>query len=552
VRGGGAAAAAATAAAAGPPAPLAWTWHAAAAPTAHTLRGLAPDSVLLLRVRAAISTAAPTTTHRTASHEYTTTRRTTRFVPPAPPTPVAGAVAATAAAAVASSFDGALVLRTLRDDGTLYTTAFRISEYQFNPDFLANHDAASVEAMPVYIMDRTFRSLATSTFAVFKLTHSSSTCFPPLLWKTSDNPINTTDISPHWDGCQAALPAILGEERHGTGLACLDYAHSAAKYEQVAAVCGDFSAGDDSKGWDVHWWCGTGWPESVVMSSPITQYCVEHAPAPAAPQFHSDDEGDGFADYLSCNGDEVDPWGNAPRDPSCICNVWMDRMISQQPRSRIEAQYVRSLATSAFSFSYLPLTPPLLVATRCGLLGVPGTATEAFVGGEVQCNCSGAPQYNQTNPAGAVFLQPADPSNSYVGRAPVVLPYLYYVRANGSHAFARDPLEVYPVSVPNGHNYVFPKGGACAEGEAPTTAAADGGGPGGGPGGGCRWSRHAPARVFWGDELANVGWNFSWVQDTPSDMSHTLANIARFKRLVADNSTLSVAGKFLAPRCCGC
>jgi len=250
--------------------------------------------------------------------------------------------------------------------------------------------------------------------------------------------------------------------------------------------------------------------------SPPAQYCVEHAPAPAAPQFHSDDDGAGFADYLSCNGDEVDPFGNAPRDPTCICNVWMDRMIAQQPRSRIEAQ--------------------------CGLLGAPGTATEAFVGGEVQCNCSGAPQYNQTNPAGAVFLQPADPSNSYVGRAPVVLPYLYYVRANGSHAFMRDPLEKYPVSVPNGHNYVFPKGGACAEGEAPT----------GGGGGGCRWSRHAPARVFWGDELATVGWDFSWVQDTPSDMSHTLANIARFKRLVADNSTLSVAGQFLAPRCCGC
>ena len=144
VRGGGAAAAAAAAAATGPPlAPLAWTWHAAAAPTAHTLRGLAPDSVLLLRVRAAISTAAPPTTHRTASHEYTTTRRTTHFVPPAPAAPATPAApaatattAATTAAAAASSFDGALVLRTLRDDGTLYTTAFRISEYDV-PSLLA-------------------------------------------------------------------------------------------------------------------------------------------------------------------------------------------------------------------------------------------------------------------------------------------------------------------------------------------------------------------------------------------------------------------------------
>jgi hypothetical protein len=46
------------------------------------------------------------------------------------------------------------------------------------------------------------------------------------------------------------------------------------------------------------------------MSSPITEYCVEHTPAPVSPQYGA--EG-GFADYLSCNGDEVDPWGNQPR-----------------------------------------------------------------------------------------------------------------------------------------------------------------------------------------------------------------------------------------------
>ena len=69
---------------------------------------------------------------------------------------------------------------------------------------------------------------------------------------------------------------------------------------------------------------------------------------------------------------------------------------------------------------------------------------------------------------------------------------------------------------------------------------------------GCRWSRRASSRVFWGDELAKVGWDFNWVQDTPSDMNHTLRNIDRFKRLVAADSTLSTAGQFLAPRCCGC
>ena len=77
-------------------------------------------------------------------------------------------------------------------------------------------------------------------------------------------------------------------------------------------------------------------------------------------------------------------------------------MISQQPRSRIERQ--------------------------CGLAGENGTAYEPFVGNEVQCNCS-------SDPRGGVYLEKADPSNRFVGRAPVVLPYLYYVRVNGSHEY---------------------------------------------------------------------------------------------------------------------
>ena len=137
------------------------------------------------------------------------------------------------------------------------------------------------------------------------------------------NPINTTSVSPRWDSCQAALAGILGGERQGTGLACLNYAKN-EKYAEVASVCGDFSAADDSVGWDVHWWCGTGWPESVVMSSPITEYCVEHSAAPTMPRYHSKE---GYADYLSCNGDEVDPWGNMPRNPTCICVRRPSRMF---------------------------------------------------------------------------------------------------------------------------------------------------------------------------------------------------------------------------------
>jgi hypothetical protein len=369
----------------------------------------------------------------------------------------------------------AVVFRTLRGDGTLHTQAYRISEYQFTVDFLQNHDAASADAMPIYIMDH--------------------------------NPINTSSISPHWDGCQAALPSIL-PGMHGAGLSCLHYADQ-HKRPEVTAACGNFSTKDDSVGWDVHWYCGTGWPESVVMSSPITEYCVEHTPAPTVARYSS---ADGFADYLSCNGDEVDPWGNAPSDPRCICNVWMDRMIGQQPRSRIEKQ--------------------------CGLYGQNGTATEPFVGNEVQCNCSFPP-----DPRGGVFLEPADPSLRFVGRSPVLLPYLYWVRAAPNVSeYARHPLEHYPVSVPSGFNYVFPTAGACAEGEAPAA----------GGSGGCTWSRQPAARVLWGTDLQAANWNFSWVQDRPDDMRHTLDNVRRFKELVAPGSKISTAGRFVTPRCCGC
>ena len=41
------------------------------------------------------------------------------------------------------------------------------------------------------------------------------------------------------------------------------------------------------------------------MSSPITEYCVHHLPAPVLPKYLAKD---GFAAYTSCNGSEVDPW----------------------------------------------------------------------------------------------------------------------------------------------------------------------------------------------------------------------------------------------------
>lgn len=52
------------------------------------------------------------------------------------------------------------VLRTSREN-TRFFAAYRISEYTFEADFLANHDAASIEAMGAYIMHGTPLTTAT-------------------------------------------------------------------------------------------------------------------------------------------------------------------------------------------------------------------------------------------------------------------------------------------------------------------------------------------------------------------------------------------------------
>ena len=94
-----------------------------------------------------------------------------------------------------------------------------------------------------------------------------------------------------------------------------------AVWEQVTPVCGNFTANDDpEQGFVVHYYCGIGWPESVVMNSSMARYCVEH-------QLANDpnDANLGFAPYISCNSDETDYFGNAPRDPTCICWVRSQR-----------------------------------------------------------------------------------------------------------------------------------------------------------------------------------------------------------------------------------
>jgi hypothetical protein len=155
----------------------AWTWtHVSKEQSRHQLNGLVPDSTYRIRIRAVSMSLAP-------------------------------------------QEGDSIELRTGPLVGS-YTQVYRISEYQFQPDFLDNHDAGDIDSIPIYIMDH--------------------------------NPITTASISPHWDQCEAALPKIL-PGMHGEGLPCLEYA---AKYkrDEITAACGNFSTKDDFVGWDVHWY----------------------------------------------------------------------------------------------------------------------------------------------------------------------------------------------------------------------------------------------------------------------------------------------------------
>jgi hypothetical protein len=72
-------------------------------------------------------------------------------------------------------------------------------------------------------------------------------------------------------------------------------------------------------------------------------------------------------------------------------------------------------------------------------------------------------------------------------------------------------------------------------------------------GDGCAWKRRPAARVFWGSDLKDAGWNFTNVQDTPKDISHSRQNKARFKKMVTeDGPGMSTASRFMSRRCCGC
>ena len=395
---------------------------------------------------------------------------------------------------------------------------YRVSEYAFDVDFLENHDAASVDAMPLYLM----------------------TCDP----SGDCSPWSTSDLTDRWGSCQAALGTddICAEER-GNGFDCMACMEEHA--DAVTDACGEWTMEDSLSGegsFGVHWYCGVGWPESTAAQGPITEYCIEFLPlsnasvdatgqlstsassmqsANANSNHHNnaDDEqqqqqqqqqqmemeaavlpDEYFSGYLSCNSDEVDgvylnqSQQQTPWDPLCICICYDDRLLARQPLQELRRDC--DLSPSADRLPWVD---------------------------EVNCNCPGTdspiPAVANTSATGAAASMAGEnPSLTFIGRAPVFLPYVGVDLK--PHAVAH-----LPWLVASGHNYHFPRGGACAEGE-PLGS------------GGCTWRRVPAARMIYGQDLLDAGWSRAFVPDTPKDQNHTKANIQAFKAALENLSKL--------------
>ena len=332
---------------------------------------------------------------------------------------------------------------------TRFLRAYRISEYSFSPDFLRNHDAASPEAMPLYLQ----------------------TCSPG----GTCTPFDAEVQSPKFEQCQDTLHRVCPTQRGGafTCMKCADQHR-----QEVISACGNYSDSDSLAGsgsFAVHFYCGVGWPESAPVQGTIQEFCVEMLPVLSEVTVDVNVVGnvtEGFSDYLSCNSDEVDGYGNDPRDPSCICIVYDDRLLSHQTKAQLERD--------------------------CYVGTIPWV-------GETVCNCSG-------NPKGGELPSDGNPSLTHVGRAPVYLPYVAYKVV---------PANEYPGEKLSGYNYHFPKGGKCPEGVELGTN-------------GCTWRRLPRARLLYGQDLLNAGWDNRFVPDTLLNQSHTIANNEAFKRAWQD------------------
>jgi len=204
----------------------------------------------------------------------------------------------------------------------------------------------------------------------------------------------------------------------------------------------------------------------VFARTPVTQYCVEHLDRP-------------FAPYVSCGGPEASPRNNAS-DPTCICQVYADRMISLQ-----------------YSPAEVEATCGDIEAGADGELVAEGCYPDArsSAGGGTSparcCNCSNLADRSDWSR----WTQPAD-SGRFVGMQQVALPYFFY----------QAPRDAYPGTQRFGSWYSTPKGGECTGGRALGE-------------GNCTWRALPRARVVWGRDLLERGWNDTYVAHWPL---HTL------------------------------
>ncbi len=76
------------------------------------------------------------------------------------------------------------------------------------------------------------------------------------------------------------------------------------------------------------------------------------------------------------------------------------------------------------------------------------------------------------------------------------------------------------------------QGGACKEGESLGTN-------------GCTWRRLPTVRMIYGEDLLAAGWDRAVVPDTPTNVSHTEANIASFA------TAFNTLSRLVLPTNCG-
>ena len=90
-----------------------------------------------------------------------------------------------------------------------------------------------------------------------------------------------------------------------------------------------------------------------------------------------------------------------------------------------------------------------------------------------------------------------------------------------------------------GENWSTPKNGSCAEG----ARVGDNG---------CTWSRHPFARIVFGQQLLDNGWNATAVAHWPLHEHGPNQTTQYYTNLPVFDATWQALDKLLAPRCCGC